>query len=274
MNGFLMNLIISVISSVLSGGIMVIIQNLLPDGLFPNSILIIISVLILIVVYLFMMFWSYRSLGIRRILNSSVKGEGSPKAYMKLARQSISFMGIASSKWLVDIPSFEKMIRRICSLNGGSVRLLLLNPVASATSDLSMAQGQKENTVRDSINKSLSTISKAINSLRAELANDELLKRFEIRLYNQTPVYRLTIIDKSRAYLSFYRIGSDGSEIRQLVIYPTDNVEKDKQNVFGSLAEYFETIWNDSNTKQFDFDYSANLAKMESTTHPHTQTLP
>ena len=244
----LKNFIISILSSIISGIIMLFIQQLTSFTLFTNPVIYLVAALILIIVYLTLMVSNFRSLGIKKILPSTIKGEGGTKSQMSLARQNLCFMGIASSKWISESKEFELMLRRICSMNSGSIRFLLLDPNSESTKNLSLAKGIRENIVKKDIEKSLDSLKNILTALKNESNYEAIKKKFEVRLYVQMPVYRLILIDNSRAYLSFYRRGSDGSKIKQLVIYPSKHISSDKQNIFNSLSEYFESLWDANET--------------------------
>lgn len=246
----LRDFIISLLSSIVSGIILNSIKSFFSDEILNNLILgciIILAVLIGILVYLLLFVQRCYSHGIIKILGSSVKGEGSTASYMKNATSSIRFVGIAASKWVRDADLLEKTIRSICSQNTGYIHFLLLNPDSDAAKKLTIAQNNSnEQSVSAKIQNSLDKITEIVNRISD---NDvKLLDRFEIRLYNQMPVFRLTIINNTCAYFCFYQKGCDGSKLKQFVIKPKRNVDSSQENIFNSMSEYFDSLWSSKET--------------------------
>lgn len=250
MKAFMKDIIISIISSIVSMFIVNLISNIVLYDSFDKYIFfiaIIISILIGICVYLYLFVMRCRAHGIIRILSSSINGEGSTESYMKSATHSIRFVGIAASKWVRNADLLERTIRSICSQNTGCIQFLLLNPNSDAAKKLTMAQNSpNEQTVSQKIQNSLDILTDILNRISN---NDiDLLKRFEIRLYNQMPVYRLAIIDDIRAYFCFYQKGCDGSKLKQFVIKPKNSADLSQENIFNSMSEYFDSIWTSKET--------------------------
>jgi len=230
------------LASLASGLILWLIQTNVSTATINLWLLIFIALTIGICVYLAIFVFRCESLGISKILNSSVKGDGSTMSYMKSANSSICFVGIAASKWIEKGDELEKAIRTICSLNTGYIKFLLLNPNSLAAKKLSLAGSQNADQVGEKINRSLSSIKKLID----RLSNDypQALNKFEIKLYDQMPVFRLAIIDNRRAYFCFYQLGCDGSKLKQFVIKPKQRDNPNTQNIFNSMSEYFDSLWN------------------------------
>lgn len=241
--------IISLFSAIISGIILLLIEKTFIN-IFQIYVILIVSVLIGICSYLFIFVYRVKSLGISKILTSSVKGEGATLSYMKKASHSISFVGIAASKWIEHSDELEETIRRICASNTGYIHFLLLNPSSQAADKLNIANpNQATNSVKQKIEKSLDVLKKIADNISKDSPN--LLKGFEVRLYNAMPIYRLAILDNSKAYLCFYKIGCDGSKLKQFAI-KTPNSTENSQNIFNSMTEYFETLWEANDTIKFD----------------------
>lgn len=252
------DLIISISSGVISS----IIFKLICDNSVGNNLniglTILFALLISILVYLLQFVIKCKTLGIVKILNSSIKGEGATEAYMKRSTRSIYFVGIAASKWVNNADLLEKTIRTICSRNCGSIKFLLLNPDSDAAKKLNLPQNSpNEKSIKDKINISLNKLSEIAN--RVANSDDKILEKFEIRLYNQMPIYRLVIIDDNRAYFCFYQIGCDGSNLKQFVIKPKHSSESKQENIFNCMTEYFESLWNSKDTIKY------NLVKEKTT---------
>lgn len=240
--------VIAVSSGVVSG----LILNYIGTLVIPNTkiiwFIVALAILISLCVYLVLFVCRCRSLGIVKILNSSIKGEGSTESYMKRANHSICFVGIAASKWVKNADLLEQTIRSICSLNSGHIRFLLLNPDSDAAKKLTLAQqSPNEKSVKHKIEDSLDKLTNIAERIADQ--DENLLKKFEIRLYDQMPIYRLTIIDNLRSYFCFYQIGCDGSNLKQFVIRQKNSATQTKQqNIFNCMSEYFQCLWDSPNT--------------------------
>ena len=249
MSDSIMNAVISGITSIVSGMILWIIQTQV------NSVswwvIIGVAVLLGASVYLVIFVYRCKSLGISKVLPSSIKGEGSTTAYMESATSNICFVGIAASKWVLKGDILEKTIRKICSLNSGYIKFLLLDPKSEAARKLSLAGRQNEDQVGKKIEDSIASLNKILKRLRTDYS--DAIRGFEIRLYDQMPIFRLAIIDNRRAYFCFYQLGCDGSELKQFVIKPKQHENPDVQNIFNSMTEYFDCLWNAPTTKTYTF---------------------
>lgn len=245
---------IEIAISVIGGLILLVIQQKV-SLTWVKAILIIAGVLIIVlIVYLVQMMIKIRSLGIINILNSQIKGPGSTKAFMQKANQEICFVGIAASKWVNEAEEFENMIRRICGHQSGKIRFLLLSPNSDAAYRLNVASRKEgELSVQDKINNSLNKIKEIVNKLDKEAANINYAQNFKVKLYSQMPIYRLTLIDRSSAYFSFYRLNNDGKKLKQLQIESERVQDKKSNNIYNALAEYFENIWESTESVDYNF---------------------
>lgn len=246
---------IEIVVSLIGGLILIVIQQKF-SLTWVKSIFIIIGILIIVLmVYLVQMMIKIRSLGIVNILNSQIKGQGSTKAFMQKANQEICFVGIAASKWVNEKEEFENMIRRICGHQSGKIRFLLLSPNSDAAHRLNVAsQNPGEKSVQDKIIYSLNKITEIVNNLDKEAANINYAQNFKVKLYSQMPIYRLTLIDHSSAYFSFYRLDNDGKKLKQLQIESEKVQSKQSNNIYNALAEYFENIWESTESIDYDFE--------------------
>lgn len=114
-----------------------------------------------------------------------------------------------------------------------------------------------EKTVTEKIETSPQNIKEIVKKINEEeRGNLGYTQNFQVKLYNQMPTYRLVLIDHTCAYLSFYRLGSDGSKIKQLVIKPLQKVLKRSidNNIYEVLVEYFENLWNSEETIEYDLN--------------------
>ena len=245
---------IEVVISIIGGLIIFVIQQKF-SLTWINAVFLVVGILsIVIMVYLLQMKIKMRSLGITNILNSQIKGPGSTKAFMQKANQEICFVGIAASKWVNESEQFEKLLRRICGHQSGKIRFLLLAPDSDAAHRLNVAsQKAGELTVQDKINNSLRKITEIVNKLNQEAGNVDYTQNFKIKLYTQMPIYRLTLIDYTSAYFSFYRLNNDGKNLKQLEIKSDKLHYKQSNNIYGALAEYFENLWESSESKNYNF---------------------
>lgn len=251
---------IEIVISVIGGLILFVIQQQI-SLTWVKSILIIAGILIIVlIVYLVQMMIKIRSLGIVNILNSQIKGPGSTKAFMKKANQEICFVGIAASKWVNETEEFENMIRRICGHQAGKIRFLLLSPHSEAARRLNVAaraQGQKS--IQEKIDYSLEKITEILNKLNKEANGINYAQNFKVKLYSQMPIYRLTLIDHSSAYFSFYRLNDDGKKLKQLQIVSEREQHNPSNNIYNSLAEYFENIWESPDSVVYELKECSNM---------------
>ncbi len=209
---------IEIVIAIVGGLILFIIQQKF-SLTWVKALLIIAGILIIaLLVYLIQMIIQMRSLGIINILNSQIKGLGSTKAFMERANQEISFIGIAASKWVNESEEFEDMIRRICGHKAGKIRFLLLSPNSVAAHRLNVASRKEgEVTVQEKINTSLMKMAEIVKKINQE-ADANYTQNFAVILYSQMPIYRLTLIDRSSAYFSFYQQNNDEKNVKQLQI--------------------------------------------------------
>lgn len=246
---------IEIVISIIGGLILLIIQQKF-SLTWVKAILFIVGILIIVLlVYLVQMMIKIRSLGIVNILNSQIEGPGSTKVFMQKANQEVCFVGIAASKWINEEEEFENMIRRICGHQSGKIRFLLLSPDSDAAHRLNVASRKEgELSIQDKINNSLKRITEIVDKLDNEAANINYAQNFKIKLYSQMPVYRLTLIDHSSAYFSFYRLNNDGKKLKQLQIQSEKIHSKQSNNIYNALAEYFENIWESTESVDYNFN--------------------
>jgi len=237
------------LASLISGIILWLIQTNTTGQIITWWLVLLVALWIGAFVYILIYVIRCKSLGITRILASSLKGDGSTSAYMKSANSSICFVGIAAGKWADKADELEKTIRKICSLNTGFIKFLLLNPDSLAAKKLSLAGSQNADHVGDKIKKSILSMNKIIERLSKDYP--EALNRFEIKLYDQMPVFRLAIIDNRKAYFCFYQLGCEGNNLKQFIIKPKFN-DVNSQNIFNSMAEYFDCLWNAPSTIPYE----------------------
>ena len=195
-----------------------------------------------------------RSLGIKCILSSTIKGEGGTKAQMSKVQHTFHFLGISASKWVKETSEFEQLIRRICSLSNGCIKLILLDPSTDNSEAMSYARVKdgityKKNDVRVETQNALDQLKNMLRQMKSDNESKyaSALDRIQVRLYKQMPVVRLVLIDNNKAYLSFYRSGSDGNKTKQLVVYPSKIPSIDEQNILNPLIAYFDNMWTDDN---------------------------
>ena len=245
------------LATLISGILLWLIQANASAYVFNWWLLVLIALLIGSFVYLLIYVIRCKSLGITKILVSSTKGEGSTSSYMKEANSSICFVGIAAGKWVGKGDELEKAIRKICSLNTGYMKFLLLNPDSLAARKLSLVGSQNADFVGDKIRKSLASIEKIIE--RLSINYPDALNKFEIKLYDQMPVFRLTIIDNRKAYFCFYQLGYEETTLKQLVIKPKPIDNANNQNIFNSMAEYFDCLWNAPSTVAYQLKKQSKM---------------
>jgi hypothetical protein len=151
---------------------------------------------------------------------------------LKLCQNSLSFLGIGASK-LTETEEFEQALKR-CS-DDRPIRFLLFEPTNEKLIEAAKRAKRPVEEYRNIVLKSLQTI--------AQLKRDRNFN-IEVRFYQNTPIFRLMLIDDSLCLMSYNIFGKgDGSDFPQLHFIKSSGTQKEK-SFYHPFNLYFEQQWN------------------------------
>lgn len=168
------------------------------------------------------------ALGILETYNKLEDSKANPQVCMSTVDSSLDFLGNGASKWSNHLGLFEEMLKRIG--NRGEVRFLLVDPIKNKHPDEEISK------------RSARSI---LNLWDIKTANPTI--KFDIRLYEHNPFFRVTFIDREELFIGHYRgnYHSDSKDSPVLNI-----VSKGVQwTLFHPFRAYFENEWTHSATK-------------------------
>ena len=134
-----------------------------------------------------------RSLGIDRWENSMEVGTTTEKCIHN-SRVSLSFLGIAATKWTRDEKILSNMLRRHAA-HGGRARFLLLDPDSEECNKFSKITQRDNKSLRDTIKESANCL--------IQLRDKHKLP-IEIKYYSSQPIFRITIVDENSIIVGLY----------------------------------------------------------------------
>ena len=170
---------------------------------------------------------SARSLGIVRLEKSIGEGGTDTAAIMASAKDSIDVVAFAGSKFLRRYDKLESVARE-----GKGCRFVMVNPASDAVENLSERWGYEENRLAEIIRGNLGEV----NYLRGRGF------RIDVRFAPCNLLrFRLVVVDRKMAYISYYRAGRRGLSLPQLVV---DTSAANADPFLSELLELFEDIWN------------------------------
>lgn len=174
-------------------------------------------------------FWDVGIVGVDR----TVVGGIDYRRSLALCRNSLDFLGIGASK-LTDLrDEFEKAVNR-CHREDRAVRFLLSAPNAESLVRMARQAGRMEDEYQRRVRGSLEHLAE----LKLRRA-----KNLEIRLYSETPLFRLMFIDDSLCLATPYVLGEgDGSRLPQLHLHRR-SMRRDVNTLYSAFKRYFERLW-------------------------------
>lgn len=137
-----------------------------------------------------------KELGIVGTTEKLSQSKFEPIECMKLARRSISFMGIVGSKWVsegVVLDEFKRFLQRVQG-RGGHVKFLMINPNGDGFAQL---KDFRQGAIK-------------ADSLKCFKALEKQFSCLEVRLYSHLPCFRLVFIDNELVAVSRYKYNKEG----------------------------------------------------------------
>jgi hypothetical protein len=171
---------------------------------------------------------SLRKIGIIGWEESMSKGTTTAE-YIRRSQMSVSFLGIAASKWLTDPAKLMDMMIRHSS-RGGRAEFLLLDP----NSDACGAFERRKQMAQGSLRQQIYEGTRAIYKLAGKVHN------VFVRYYSQEPRFRIVIIDDKELIVGLYSYTSTSwDDTPQLIL---DHGQQDWSFYYGFRA-MFQSMW-------------------------------
>lgn len=170
------------------------------------------------------------------------------KSSLRLARTSISFLGIGAHK-LTQLPEFRDAIER-CAQAGSTARFLLSPPDNNLLETLARRNGVDPNAYKENVTRSLQALAK----LKRDGFNIEV-RHYRAQHERDHQQFRLFIIDEKTCLVSWTVWNKNvGADNPQLVLrrLPADGKKKSMAEAF---IAYFDNIWEDSSSVEVDLGH-------------------
>jgi hypothetical protein len=176
-----------------------------------------------------------RSMGIKRIYKEFKK---SPSAldFITKANKNVDLLAISCYSFLEEDKSSEVILEKIRT--GARVRVLVLNPESKYLADKAIDENQDPNKWKRDIETTIGTVKRIGKDVHRLHRNRR--GSVEIAKYDTLPLWRVMLIDGSRAYLQYYFRGFKEHDS------PVCVVENDKRSLFKTIDEYFNWLWENS----------------------------
>jgi len=175
-------------------------------------------------------FWRVGLLGADRQVGHGVNYNAS----LRLVKTELSFLGTGAHK-LSTSSEFEEALRR-CRPDE-PIRLLLREPTDPALAAAARRAGKPDAEYRKNVIASLRTIA----GLQTSIGN------IQIRFYHGDPVFRIMIIDRRVALVSFNIYGrGDGSELPQIHLVDAYEGRDVSTSFFHAFQRYFNERWDEA----------------------------
>ncbi|KGL59122.1 nucleotide-binding protein [Polaribacter sp. Hel1_85] len=175
----------------------------------------------------------FSKIGIDRI-DYSFKTGFSIKESIDTVQLSLSFLGIAGIKWVNEREVFSNMIKRlVLRKTNNQIRFLLLNPDSDSAISFNKARNFPIEVFKEEVNNTIHFLI----DIREKSGID-----IQIKLYDELPNWRMTIIDGFKIALGNYSpMSKDGYNSPQLIFKSGGN-----WNFSHNLISYYEEKWNTS----------------------------
>lgn len=183
---------------------------------------------------LFRWIFRLRKIGIKNVVLSMTRGQGSTKSILQTVVHQFSFMGIAAKKWIDKEEDLETVMKKIGGfMRSEPLRFLLLDPGSNVAKNISKTQYHGDETkipklIQDSIDY--------LKKMRKERDH-----KIELKLYSFQPIFRIAIVNNNKAYVGFYRgDAKEGKDSPQLIL---DLDKQQEISYFLPFREYYKEIW-------------------------------
>ena len=158
---------------------------------------------------------------------------------LKLVQTELSFLGTGAHK-LSRSPEFALALRRCRS--DVPIRLLLRKPSDPTLAAASRRAGHSDAEYANNV----------IESLRLIARLQEAIANIEVRFYEGDPVFRIMLIDRRLALVSFNVYGhGDGSELPQVHVLDVSGQRDVSNSFFHAYERLFNERWNQSSVWDF-----------------------
>ena len=169
-----------------------------------------------------------RFIGIEKI-EKNISSESSTEKLLSLVKDSFFMLGRGGSRF-VEANDLDAAVVR--ANRRKPIRFLLLRPGSFAAGELARERNIVSTHISDIVSASLRTL----DEYRTKGFN------IEYRFYsnpNYIPIFRIVVIDDSKAYVSFYPRQETGKNSFQLVLFDSKN----NNNLFIAFRLHFESMW-------------------------------
>ncbi len=201
------------------------------------------TVLLIIVFAVFWLqirqFWNVGLIGADQSISQGIDYRRS----LRMCNNSLSFLGVGARKLTGAAPDFEQAMQR-CNRTNRPIRFLLCRPDSQLLEKAAHGAGRPPEEYRRRVTESLRVI--------ADLRNNRSWN-IEVRFYEVPhPLFRLMFVDDWLCLASHYVFGEgDGSQWPQLHVRRS-TTERDVNSLYHPFSEYFEQLWNEAASWDFN----------------------
>lgn len=155
---------------------------------------------------------------------------------LRLATNSLDFLGIGASKLSRETEEFEAALHR-CQRADRPVRLLLCRPDNAKLLSMAQSAGRDPADYQKRVGASLRLIAEMHNSRSWNI---------DVRFYQDIPIFRLMFINDEICLASHYVLGKGtGSELPQLQVLKR-SASRDVDSLYYAFHSYFERFWSEA----------------------------
>jgi Ca2+/Na+ antiporter len=250
-------IVLIVISAVVEAVLPFLLTQVFSLGTGKIVFILVLNTLVLVTLYLWFIYKyhkMHKNLDLLGIENCTEKLTGTiftPETCMQNIRKTLSFMGVAGSKWVSDPPvyaEFERMLRKVSAAQG-EVRFLLINPKAASWQQLN---GLRRGNLSDVSYGNFIKLSKTYPCLH-------------VRLYDTLPSFRLQFVDGLYVAVSRYKFEFSeykdthyGWDAPHLIVKNEEQeLAKGKTRHFWSLYMAFHFLY------EYIWEHSKDLSTLE-----------
>jgi hypothetical protein len=152
-----------------------------------------------------------------------------PREKLHTIKFSLDFMGNGGSKWTKQEKQMRDMLNRVGNA-GQKTRMLLLDPVSDVCKSASDVLYESPEVIPKRTLKSL----RVLDRLRDDYPH------LEVKTYDHTPFFRLTLLDGRAAIVGHYKQYRDDSAYSPLMIWLAETCD---WSFYWAFWNYFEAEW-------------------------------